>query len=140
MKKRFFLSWLIVYAFDSSTGYLIHHVILGNTYKSLSSVLQSGDIKNKIWAFIISSTAGSFFFTLIYSKWKKSGFVIEGLKFGSWIGIWMGLNMALNTYASTGLVPFSLAMQWLLYNIIQYALAGSLVAFAYNFKVKGGAD
>jgi Na+(H+)/acetate symporter ActP len=102
----------------------------------LSSVLQSGDIKSKIWAFVISSIAGSFFFTLIYSKWKKSGTVIEGLKFGSWVGIWMGLNMSLNTYASTGLVPFTLAMQWLAFSIIQYALAGCLVAFAFNFKMK----
>ena len=136
MKKRFFFSWLVVYAFNSATGYLIHHVILGSTYASLSSVLQSSDIKSKIWAFIISSTAGSFFFTLIYSKWKKSGAVIEGLRFGSWIGIWMGLNMSLNTYASTGLVPFSLAMQWLVFSIIEYALAGCLVAFAFNFKIK----
>src|SRR5271169_3643766 len=131
MKKRFFLSWLIVYAFNSTTGYLIHHVILGNTYRSLSSVLESGDIESKIWAFIISSIAGSFFFTLIYSQWKKNGTVIEGLKYGSWVGIWLGLIMSLNTYASTGLIPFSLAMQWLMFSIIQYALAGCLVAFVF---------
>ena len=98
--------------------------------------MQSGDIKSKIWAFIISSVAGYFFFTLICSKWKKSGTVIEGLKFGSWVGIGMGLNMWLNTYASTGLVPFTLAMQWLAFSIIQYPPAGCLVAFAFNVKMK----
>ena len=60
----------------------MHHGIMGNTYKSLSSVLQSGDIESKVWAFAISSVAGSFFFTLVYSKWKKSGTLNEELKFG----------------------------------------------------------
>jgi hypothetical protein len=136
MVKRFFLGWIAVYAFNSSTGYLIHHVILGKTYERLMPVLHSEDIKSKIWAFVVSGLTGSFFFTLIYSSWKKRGSIGEGIRYGFFISIWMGMNMALNTYASTGLVPLSLAMQWLLYTIVQYTIAGCLLAFVFNYKVK----
>jgi len=134
MKKRFFIGWLAVYALNSCTGYVIHHLILGRTYINLMPVLHSQDIKSKIWAFIISSITGSFFFTLIYSSWKKRGASTEGLTYGLFIGLWMGTNMALNTYASTGLVPFSLAIQWLIYSVVQYSLAGYLLAIVYNYK------
>ena len=136
MIKRFILGWLVVYAFSSITGYLEHDVILANTYRSLMPILHSAEIKSKIWAFIITGITGSFFFTLIYSKWKKDNTILEGIKYGLFISIWMGLNMSLNTYASTGLIPFSLAMQWLLFTLIQYTAAGSLLAFAYKFKTK----
>jgi hypothetical protein len=48
----------------------------------------------------------------------------------------MGLNMSLNTYASIGLVPFMLSLQWLASSVIHYAQAGCLVAFAFNVKMK----
>lgn len=134
MKKRFLLGWLIVYTFNSFTGYVIHDILLHKTYMNLMPVLHSQDIKSKIWAFVITSITGSFFYTLIYSAWKKSGDIKEGLKYGFFIGIWMGLNMSLNTYASTGLIPLSLAIQWLIYSLIQYSIAGSLLAWVYNYK------
>lgn len=136
MAKRFILSWIAVYAFFSFSGYLIHDVLLHKIYISLMPSLHSENIKSKIWAFVITSVSGTFFYTLIYSAWKKNGTITEGLKYGIFIGAWMGLNMSLNTYASTGLIPFSLAMQWLIYAIIQYSIAGVIIAFVYNYKTK----
>lgn len=133
--KRFFLTWAVIYAFNSFTGYIIHHVILGATYIAISGSLQA-DVQNRIVYFIIMGVTGSFFLVLVYSKWRKSGTVAEGLLYGMIIGTWMGLNMALSVYASTTLIPFSLAAQWLIYSIIQYSSAGSLMGIIYNFKLK----
>lgn len=134
MTKRFFLGWFAVYALSSITGYLEHDIILADTYRQLMSVLHSSDIRSKIWAFVVTSITGSFFFTLIFSKWQKKQSILEGLEYGLIIGTWIGLFMSLNTYASTGLIPFSLAIQWFIYNVIQYAAAGSLLAYCYRFK------
>lgn len=132
--KRFFLAWLAVYVFCSITGYIEHDVILHHTYMSLQPALHSGDVKSKIWAFVISAVVSTFFYTLIYSSWKKKGTVGEGLKYGIFIGLWMWIVMTMRTYASTDLIPFSLAMQWLVYGIIQYALGGMVMAVVYNYK------
>lgn len=132
--KRFFLAWLAVYIFCSITGYLEHDVILHNAYMRLMPTIHSADVKSKIWAFIISAIVSTFFYTLIYTSWKKKGTVAEGLKYGIFIGLWMWIVMTMRTYASTDLIPFSLITQWLIYGFIQYALCGILVALVYNHK------
>lgn len=132
--KRFFLAWLAVYIVSSITGYIEHDIILHKTYMSLQPALHSADIKSKIWAFIISAIVSTFFYTLIYSAWKKKGTAMEGLKYGIFIGLWMWIVMTMRTYASTDLIPASLEIQWLVYGIIQYALCGLLLALVYNYK------
>ena len=136
MKKRFLLSLIIVYAFFSISGYLVHDILLHKQYMALMPTLHSENIKSKIWAFIVESTVGCIFFTLIYSSWKKSGTIKEGLTYGIFIGLWIGLDMSLRTYASTDLIPFSLIMQWLIYGLLQYAIGGCLLAFVYNYRTK----
>ncbi|MBS1919682.1 MAG: hypothetical protein JST17_05490 [Bacteroidetes bacterium] len=140
MIKRFVIAFLAVYTFNSISGYVIHDVLLHSEYMKLRPVLHSEDINSKIWAFVITSVTGAFFFTLIYSAWKKQGTIAEGLKYGFFIGLWLSINMSLNTYAGTGLIPFSLAMEWFFYYLIQYSLAGVLLAFAYNYKSSEGSS
>jgi len=64
----------------------------------------------------------------------KKGTVGEGILYGLFLGVWIGIQMSLNTYASTGLIPFSLAIQWFIYALIQEAIVGALLAFVYNYK------
>lgn len=132
--KRFLLTLLAVYIVSSITGYIEHDIILHKTYMSLIPILHSADVKSKIWAFIISAVLGTFFFTIIYAQWQKKGTIAEGLKYGIFIGIWLSILMAMDTYASTGLIPFSLAIQWLIYGVIRYAILGIVAGGIYNYK------
>ncbi|MGH2642918.1 MAG: hypothetical protein ACRDE2_03130, partial [Chitinophagaceae bacterium] len=103
-------------------------------YMHLQPTLHSADVKSKIWAFVISALVATFFYTFIYTAWKKKGTVSEGLKYGIFIGLWMWIVMTLRTYASTDLIPPSLEIQWLVYGVIQYAICGILLALVYNYK------
>ncbi|HVZ56642.1 MAG TPA: hypothetical protein VG870_08295 [Chitinophagaceae bacterium] len=134
MRQRFFLSWLVVYAIHSLSGYFIHDIVLHKTYMALMPTLHSENIKNKIWAFIISSVVSTLIFTWVYSKWRKKGTIGEGILYGFFLGAWIGIQMSLNTYASTGLIPFSLAIQWFVYALFQEAIVGGLLAFVYNYR------
>ncbi len=137
MKAKFFLGWLSVYVVNSFTGYLIHHVILGNTYKALAGSLHAHVI-SRLWAFILISLTGSFFFTFIYANWEKTETISEGLKYGLFIGVWMGLNVSLTAYAGSELIPLSVAAEWITFTILQYILSGLVLAFIYHntFKIK----
>jgi hypothetical protein len=135
MAKRFLLSWLAVYLVNSFIGFIIHHVILRSAYKELAAVWQS-NAKDKILFFIISSIVGSFFLTLIYTRWQKLSTAAEGTVYGLFIGFWMGSNMSLNTYAVSDLIPFSLSMKWLVLSIIQYAIDGFILGSTYGFLSK----
>jgi hypothetical protein len=133
MKKYFFISWLIIYVINSITGYFIHHVILGDTYKTIASSL-GADVKSRLWVFILISITGSFFLTLIYSVWRKSGSLMEGVKYGFFIGIWITFSEYLSAYASSGAIPLSLVIKWILFGLLQYILSGFILALVYDYK------
>ena len=135
MLKRFFITWLAVYLVNSLCGFLIHHIILAEDYRSMTAVWQS-DARSRILFFIISSIIGSFFLTLVYAKWQKMTTVKEGALYGLFIGLWMGSNMALNTYASSNLIPFSLSMKWLILSIIQYTIDGCILGLSFKLFSK----
>jgi len=131
MLQRFFITWLAVYLVNSLSGYLIHHIILAEDYRTMTAVWQS-DARSRILFFIISSVIGSFFLTLVYAKWQKMKTVSEGALYGLFIGLWMGSNMALNTYASSNLIPFSLSMKWLVLSMIQYTIDGCILGLSFK--------
>ena len=132
MKKRFYLSWFLIYVLNSFSGYFVHHVLLGDTYKKIASVLHA-DVKSRIWAFILISLTGSFFLTLIYSRWRKSNTLAEGLKYGFFIGIWITFSEYLSAYASSDAIPLSLAVEWIVLGLLQYCLSGFILALIYNY-------
>lgn len=136
MKKRFLPGWLAVYIVCSITGYIEHDMILHKTYMRLQPSLHATDVRSKIWAFAISEVVGTFLFTLIYARWKKEGSISEGLQYGVLTGIFVFLGRSLDTYAGTDLVPLSLCMQWLIYGIIQYVVAGVVLSYICNYKNK----
>ena len=131
MKKRFFIGWLALYAFNGFSGYLIHHVLLGSTYNEIASSLHA-DVQNRLWAFILISLSGSFFLTWFYSEWRKGNSLSEGLKYGVLIGIWMTFNEYFSAYASSNAIPLWLAMTWISLGLVQYVICGVILALIYR--------
>lgn len=58
---------------------------------------------------------------------------MEGVRYGLYIGIWMSIGMAYGTYAMID-IPYSLALQWFIYGIIQYVVYGVLLSFVFGKK------
>jgi hypothetical protein len=135
MKKRFFLSWFLIYVLNSFSGYFIHHVLLGDTYKQIASALHA-DVKGRLWAFIIISISSSFFFTLIYSRWRRNNTITEGLKFGFFAGTWITFSEYFSAYASSDAIPLSLTIEWIVLGLLQSCLAGCILALVYNYRIE----
>lgn len=57
--------------------------------------------------------------------------IMEGVRYGFYIRVWMSVGMAYGTYAMVA-IPYSLALQWFIYGVIEYIIAG--VALALVFK------
>lgn len=131
MKKRFFLGWFALYAFNGFTGFLIHHVLLGSTYSEIASTLHA-DVQSRLWAFILISISGSFFLTLFYSEWRTGNSLGEGLKYGILIGVWMTINEYFSAYASSDAIPLWLALTWILLGLLQYIVCGIILALIYR--------
>ncbi len=125
MSKRLLLGWLVVYIVQSLSSFLIHHVILGSTYAAMGQLWRP-DMQSKLWMLAIVGVCSSFFFTIIFARWRRKPGMLEGGKFGFYIGFWMSFAMAISTYA-TAPIPFSLAVQWFVYGTIAYAIAGMVL-------------
>ncbi len=132
MNKKLWTGFIAVYVVMSLTNYIIHEVILKSTYMTLvESGLMRGAEAGTMWIYFVTALVVSFFFTLIFSKGYNGTGAGEGIRFGLYAGLMMMTSWAYDTYASVP-IPYSLALQWFLYGMIQYVILGLVVSMVYG--------
>ena len=117
--------------------FLIHGVLLASVYTSLASLWRP-DMNSKMWIMWIVTFIGSFLFSFIFSKGYENKGIGEGLRYGFYIGVWMSTGFAYGTYAMIA-IPYSLALQWFIYGVIEYMIAGAVLALVFGMKGKEAA-
>jgi hypothetical protein len=85
----------------------------------------------KIWVFYVVYLVVAFFFTLIFSKGYEGKGVMEGLRYGFYVGMMMAIPTAFGTYGAMP-IPCSMALQWFIYGLIEYILCGMAVALVFG--------
>ena len=132
MNKKFWLEFIVIFIAMSVLSLIIHSVILGPIYQSdaMKNIWRT-DMMSKMWIFYVVYLFVSFFFVLIYSKWQKGKGISEGIQYGVYTGFLMSVPMAYSTYAMIPL-PYSVAVQWFIYGLIQYIIMGILVSLVYG--------
>ena len=134
MSKKFWIGFVAVFVALSVTDFLIHAVILAATYQAepMKSLMRP-DMMDKLWIYYVVYAFIAFFFTLIFSKGYEGKGMGEGLRFGFYVGMLMATPMAYASYAMYPM-PYSLALQWFIYGVIQYIILGIVVALVYGKK------
>ena len=132
MNKKLLVGFIAVYVAMVVTNMIIHVVILAPTYhtEEVARVMRP-EAEAKTWIYFVTSAIISFFFTLIFSKGYEGKGIGEGLRYGLYVGLLMATPMAYDSYASYPL-PYSLALQWFIYGMIQYLILGAVVAMVYG--------
>ena len=136
MKKIFFLGWFLLYVLNALTGYFVHHVLLGSQYRAIASDLHS-NVMSRLWAFILISIVGSFFYTFFFSQLKRYHSIKGGMLFGLLAGIWLTTGEYLSAYASSDAISLNLAMEWIILGILQYIIAGLILGLLFGYQKKG---
>ena len=137
MNKKVLLGWVAAFVTLMVLDFVIHGVLLASTYESLASLWRP-DMNDKMWIMWVVSLIGSFFFAFIFSKGYENKGIAEGLRYGLYIGIWIGSGFAYGTYAMIA-IPYSLALQWFIYSIIEFVIAGAVLALVFGMKGKESA-
>jgi len=130
--KKLLIGTASVFVAVSILDYLIHGIMLQSAYEATKSVWRP-DMESKMWIFSLISLVGSFFFTFIFSKGYEGKGFAEGARYGLYIGIWMSIGMAYGTYAMVA-IPYSMAIQWFIYGIIEYIISGVILAMVFGKK------
>jgi len=130
MNKKVLVGFIVVFVLMEVLMFLIHGVILDSAYKAVQNVWRP-DMMDLMWVYHVIAVIGAFFFTFIFSKGYEGKGVVEGCRYGLYIGIWMSVGMAYGSYAMIA-IPYSLAIQWLIYGIIEYVIYGAALAMVFG--------
>ncbi len=130
--KRLIPATLAVFITFQVTDFLIHSLILASSYAALQELWRP-DMMSKMWIMTLTSLFMSFMFVFIFIKGYEKKGICEGFRFGIIIGLFMSVTAMLNQYVVYP-VPFSMVIQWLIYGLIQFILAGIVVSLIYKPK------
>ena len=130
--RKILIGFVAVFVALELMDMIIHGVILMNTYKAMQNVWRP-DMMNKMWIMHIEKLITAFFFTLIFSKGYENKGVMEGVRYGFYIGMIMSAGFALGSYTSYP-IAYPLALQWFFYTLVEYILLGVVVALTFGQK------
>jgi hypothetical protein len=128
--KKVLIGAVVVFVILEVLDMLIHGVILGSVYATIPNVWRP-DMMDKMWVLHIVKVVVSFFFALIFSKGYEGKGIIEGVRYGLYVGLMMGVGMAYGTYAMIA-IPYSLALQWFIFAVFEYIIAGVGLTLVYG--------
>ncbi len=137
MNKKFWLGFVAVFVTSEVLNFIINGVLMMPDYKATQNVWRP-DMMSMMWVFHVLMLVGAFFFTFIFSKGYEGKGMMEGIRYGLYIGIWMSMGMAYGTYAMI-VIPYSLALKWFLFGIVQYVIMGIVAAMVYGKKAAAAA-
>ncbi len=132
--KKVLLGFVAVLIVFEILSYVEHGLILRSAYESSRSIFRP-DMDSLMWIYQVLMVVGAFFFSFIFSKGYEKKGVGEGIRYGLYMGIWLSLGMAYGTYAMMA-IPYSLALQWFIYGIITYIIAGIVLSLVYRPMAK----
>jgi len=141
MNKKLWIGTVVVFLGMSVISFLVHGVILTSTYMldPVKNLLRpEAEMMGMMWIYYVVYLIISFFFTLVFSKGYEGKGIVEGVRYGFYIGVMMATPMAYASYAMYP-IPYSLALQWFIYTLIQYLILGVAVAGVFGKKPKESA-
>jgi hypothetical protein len=136
MNKKLLYGSIAVFVTIDVLNFLIHGVILTSAYQSLGSLWRP-DMMSKVWITHLNAAISAFFFAFVFSKGYEGKGVAEGARYGFYIGFWLSALMAYGTYMMIA-IPYSLAVQWFIYGVIEYVAAGVVLALVFATQTKPG--
>lgn len=130
--KRYLIAGIAVFATFQVCDMIIHGQLLMNDYAALPSLWRP-DMMSLMWIMWITGLVLSYLFVYVFVKGYEARGILEGVRYGLIIGIMMNGVGAFNQYVIYP-VPLALAVQWFVYGMIEFIIAGVVAAAIYRPK------
>ncbi len=135
--KKVLIGFVVVFVLLEVLDMIVHGLILGPTYATLQNVWRP-DMMEKMWILHIVKIVVAFMFAFIFSKGYEGKGILEGVRYGLYVGLMLSIGYAYGSYASFP-IPYSIALQWFIYALIEYILSGVALAWIFGRKPKPAA-
>ncbi len=128
--KRFILASIAVFILIQAIDWLVHGVIMSGWYSEIAGLWRS-DMMDLMWVMVLGSLFFSFMFVLIFIKGYEGKGIMEGIRYGLYVGLLIMVSGSLGQYAMYP-IPLAMALAWLAYGIIEMTAAGAVAAAIYR--------
>ena len=128
--KNFFIAFVVIYIVGGLLNFLIHGLLLAETYTAISEVWRP-DMDKYMWIQWITPLFLTFFFIYIFAKGYEGKGIMEGLRFGLVIWAFMSIPHIYGQFMVYPL-PYSLVLQWVFADLVVFLVLGILVSLLYK--------
>ncbi|MCR4416444.1 MAG: hypothetical protein NUV92_01675 [Ignavibacteria bacterium] len=134
--KKFWLTFILVFVTLEVSGYIIYSLIMGSTFQDpdVSKAFRpEGEMMSKMWIVYLMDLVWSFFFTFFFVKGYENRGIMEGIRFGIYIGLFFSMVVSYQSYVFYPL-PYKVVLQMFLWGFVQSILCGIVAALVYKPK------
>jgi hypothetical protein len=130
--KRFWIASLVIFVVIQAMEFVINNYLMMSAFEAAKSLWRP-DMMDKMWIMYVLSLLSAVLFTYIFVKGREGKGILEGVRFGILMALYISLPMSHGLYVLIP-IPYSFALQWLIYGALEMLVAGILVAAIYRPK------
>ena len=131
--KQFIIAVIVGFIALGVMDYIIHEVILGAAYAPLAGTVfrTREDVNSRMWAMLLGELIFVVMFVWIYTFGFKGKGIVEGVRYGLYIGLMFSIVASLSAWA---MVPITgwLALMWTIFGLIESIILGLIVGAIYK--------
>lgn len=128
--KRFVIASITVFLVIQGVDWLVHGLLLSGWYSQLTGLWRT-NMMELMWVMVLGSLFFSFMFVFIFIKGYEGKGILEGIRYGLYIGLLLYISGMLGQYAMYP-IPIELALVWICYGVIEMMVAGAVAAALYR--------
>ena len=130
-KKRFWWSWLAVFAFIFLFEWVFHGTFLKGWYESTASMWRSeSEMMSKSYWMIAGQVWLAGVFCWIFLKGYENKGLWEGVRYGLWVALLMTAPWVI--MYSVAPYPGMLTWWWIVGGVVEFVVAGGILASVYK--------
>ncbi len=130
--KTFWIGFVVVYVVMQALGYVIHEVLMGDTYEKLASIFRpEAEMMDMMWMMMVSSAVTMYMFCYIFTRGYEGKGIMEGVRFGALVSFLMAGAWSVDVHVIYP-VPANVASIWLISGIASLMVAGAVFAAIYK--------
>jgi hypothetical protein len=131
--KKLVMAMVATFIVLMATNYLVHSIWLMPDYDAIPlSHRNPWGIQHRFWAMVLGQVCFSAMFAYIYTRGRENkSWVEQGIRYGILIAILTVIPTSLSEY-TVYIIPYRLAIKWMVAGGIQMVLAGLVVARIYK--------
>lgn len=128
--SKFWITFIVIYVVSGILNYLIHSVLLMNTYMAISNLWRP-DMDRLMWVQFVTPLFFCFFFVYIFARGYEGRGIMEGVRYGLIMWGFLSIPQTFGQYMVYPL-PYSLVWKWLLADLVVLPVLGILLALIYK--------